>query len=202
MARSTSPSRRLGPHSRSPLTPRWPRLSTRRPQAGTSRSYSTSAGRHSMPGRSASGSSSNAGASSYEASRPTGFARLPAGALLRPDALPMRSPPSAGTKASTRSPATPGKPIRPAWRETPWQGQTSNIDWQTRWRQVANRVRKADEMRILDAEAKIGSILPRDMDWNKSTLNLLRTAGQGYRPPATVPVAGIVIPVASPPRRT
>ena len=26
---------------------------------------------------------------------------------------------------------------------------------------------------------RIGSILPRDMDWNKSTLNLRRKAGQG-----------------------
>jgi hypothetical protein len=26
---------------------------------------------------------------------------------------------------------------------------------------------------------KIGSILPRDMDWNKSTLNRRRKAGQG-----------------------
>src|SRR6266487_4025138 len=37
------------------------------------------------------------------------------------------------------------------------------------------------------------------MDWNKSTLNLRRTAGQGYRA-ATLPVAGIVIPAASSPR--
>jgi integrase len=60
-----TPSRRPGPRSRSQLLQRWPRQSTPRPRASTSRSCSTSAGRRLLPARSASGSLSGAGGSVY-----------------------------------------------------------------------------------------------------------------------------------------
>ena len=128
MLHITQPSRRPGPRSRSQLLQRWPRQSTPRPRASTSRSCSTSAGRRLLPARSASGSLSGAGGSVYGTFSAHGLRKAARRRLAEAGCSRMRSPLSARTPAYARLSAIPARPIRRARRATPWQGQTRNID--------------------------------------------------------------------------